>query len=181
MKKTLLLLALMLSAAAAQALPISGEIHFGGMFSTDTGDLASATKIVDFPKAFVIDATGDFKADGIEFSDPATIVGYSFDPDLIVTNPLWTVKGTSHTWTFDLSNISVSLQTSSQLNMIGDGMIYRDGVDATSGAWVFTGNSGGSIFTFSAHSNSVPEPAILALMGLGFVGMGAVRRRARQN
>jgi hypothetical protein len=54
-----------------------------------------------------------------------------------------------------------------------------DTIDTTIGQWSISQTNGGT-FSFSSGFN-VPAPASIALLGLGLLGMGAVRKRgARQ-
>jgi hypothetical protein len=74
------------------------------------------------------------------------------------------------------------MQTADFLVLSGSGLFTAGGYDATAGSFRFSGNGGGSTFSFSASQtalNQVPEPATLLFMGTGFVLAGyRLRRRS---
>jgi len=173
------------------ALPISGEIGFGGSFVpvdsswTPTG-AASATGVDFTPDMMIVNtATGDFAGTPLL----GTITDFQFDPFLgindgsggvtaVVSIPdFWTAGGFS----FELTSITrgSSADPDRFLALEGTGVITAAGFDPTSAVWVFTGNTaGGASFGWSAGSTAVsaPEPGMLALLGVGLMLVAGGRK-----
>ena len=170
-RKFLIALALTAFAGVASAVPITGSIGFNGAYTTDSGDLLSATKI------FITDATvdgvvtGSFADAGITDGDVAAYSDFVFAPAGAVA-AIWKVGG----FTFDLNAMSVDFQSSALLGLSGTGMISKDdaSLDAVFGTWTFTANKTGSNFTFS--SGTAPEPAMVLLLATGLIGFGFARK-----
>ena len=179
------------AAMGVSAIPITGEIGMGGNFiavdsswnSTSIG-LASG---VDFdPNKFIVNsATGSFS--GVTAVGIIQDFQFSGGPFSSINN-FWTVESFS----FDLMTITkLASSTDTFLDLQGTGIMRgADSAgtlyDATIGSWTFTGDTtggfssgnGSSIFSWSAGSTAVPEPAILALMGVGLLGFAVSRRSA---
>ena len=157
----------------AHAVPINGEIGFTGSF-TPLDDTNQATTLdaatgIDFydDVALVINATGDFS--GIADFTQASFSDFQFDETPV--SPLWSVGGFS----FELSSISVDLQTGSALELSGFGTVSGNGYDATAGTWSFSGDSTGQVFAWSGGTIAAAPP-MLWLWGAGLVGMIGVSR-----
>jgi hypothetical protein len=174
------------------AIPISGEIGMGGSFIAvdsswvETGT-ASATGVDFDPNLFIVgNATGDFAGVGLFGS----ITDFQFDPSLGVNDgfggvaavtsitDFWTIDSFS----FELTSVSRGFTNDpdSFLVLEGTGIISSSvsGLDATLGTWVFTGNTtGGGSFSWSAGSAAqVPEPGVLALLGIGLIGFAGRKK-----
>ena len=174
------------------AIPITGDIGMGGNFaavdnSWAATDIDLATGIDFDPNLFIVNSTtGSFST---VTSAIGTIKDFQFgagtgselgindgfDGVTAVSSILdfWSIDGFS----FELTSV-VKLSTSSTtfLDLDGTGIISGNGFDATIGTWSFTGDNVGGTFTWSAGTAVVPEPAMLALMGIGLLGFAVSRR-----
>ena len=173
------LLAALTILPAAQAATVSGEINFAGTFQPTGGTgLGDATGIdfngnglVDSSVFVVTGATDDFGTYA-SFGTLGTISDFTFDP-FVSVDPLWSVGGFS----FSLATLTIIEQSDVFISMTGGGTITGNGYEATLGSWSLSGEAGNLTFGWSA--TAVSEPATLALMGLGLVGLGAMARRKK--
>jgi hypothetical protein len=161
--------------SSASAMQISGEIGFGGTFVATGGTGLGDATGVDIDLAFVLAAVGDFTP---TIGATATFTPLVFDPPGVPVSPLWEIVLGPDTYSFDLEDVWVDVQNSTELALSGTGTLMITGFDPTPGTWVFTGNTQGQLFTFSAgNAASVPEPGILMLLGVGVLGLALARRR----
>lgn len=152
-------------AAPAQATAIQGSIDFGGVVTFDTMSLATATRVIQWNSAFVLQSSGDFSS--ITAGTPATMAApWIFNPSTS-TPGLWSVGG----FTFDLTSATIVSQSATFLNVTGVGTISGNGYDPTPATWSFSASrsDGGTAadFGFQAQANAVPEPGAVMLVGLG--------------
>jgi len=86
--------------------------------------------------------------------------------------PLWTTPN----FHFDITNISKNFGG----DIVGKGWVYRDahptGLDRTRAYYRFTTQGTNGSFAFSATTQA-PEPASLALFGLGLAGFACSRKK----
>ena len=186
-------------AGQASAAAIVGSINMYGDFqpmngSSNTQNMTTANRIDFLPTGGTTGtfSTGTGIGDLSAFANQTnmgTIKDLTFNPFSSV-NTFYTITVGGSTLSFDLTSLTVDLQSASFLNISGQGMMYLTGYDATPGNWIFSGQSSAgasprATFSWSAGSTaqtpetSVPEPASMALLGLGMLAAGYVSRRRK--
>lgn len=157
-----------LASVVALAAPITGEI---GYSSTD--DQNDIERYFDTSINFL--TTGDGEVD-YATGDLSPLLGmsvasidFTYDP---FTPQSWSVGN----FTFELTAVNVIFDDFGFLALQGSGMISHANYDDTLFAWQYSTQQLGN--TFSA--GIVPEPATLALLGAGLIGLAASRRSANK-
>ena len=172
----------------AQAVPIVGGISLAGGYTTNTGDVNTATAFTSFPSVFVISVSGSYTGVGTGLGTPAvTMNGFTFNPFSGAITPLWTFVSAGNTYSFDLTALTSRQQTGNNtLTLFGTGTLHITGFTDTPGNWNFTANQFGDTFSFSSSNGAVAAPdsgSAVALLGIALAGIEGVRRvlRARRS
>ncbi len=160
----------------AEATPINGDISFAGAVVFDNTDLTLATMITSFSNVFVTSTDGDYSP--IAPLTVVTVTPFTFNPITSSITPLWFLTAFPG-WDFNATSMVVSDQQTNHVDISGTGIADIPGFDPTPGTYIFTLNSAGNTFSFSASNavHGVPEPLTLTLLGTGLLGLFGLRRK----
>ena len=189
MFKVVLGAGVLLLSSQAFAIPLTGQIVLTGAgmyYDSDSDgvaegiDIVTATDVANTGWGTAGEVTVAFGTDGTFASlfTVGTTTGIMSDIDFSATSilPLWEVGSLS----FDLVSFT-SGPVASGYEIVGRGMItdstgtYSD----TTGEFTMNTSSTGSRFSFDA--TTVPEPAGIALFGMGLLVMGLTSTARRRN
>jgi len=178
--------ALIIMSGSAAAVAIKGTINIGGGSQVTSNGITSTG--IDFNCGATCGGsvnmfpppTGAFTGLGGISTQSGQLSLYSFAYSNIPSQVIWDINNNGLLYSFTLTSVNVVGGDSgnfSTLQLAGTGVFSITnsdgsyaGYDDTSGSWIYT-QSGGSF-----SSQSVPEPGTLALLGMGLLGIGAIRR-----
>lgn len=156
------------SVTSAYAVPISGNVAFGGILVPGT-DLGTMTSIPFLPNSFVTFSDGDL-AVALPTGSNISLTSFGFAPFTGGSNPVWTKNGVR----FDLGSVTVTHQSSTSFALHGTGTVTAPGFDPT--LYLFSVSAdktkaGDVIAAYSATNvpQVVPEPSAGVLLLTGFV------------
>jgi hypothetical protein len=167
------LLALSLSTGASAALAplvdITGELAYSSQTGGSAWGFDHALNTITVGDGEVDYVSGDFASIALG-STIAALPTFTYDVFVPSVN-IWNLGG----FTFDLDSVTSYMEfpSDSGLYLTGVGTVSAAGFADTSMGWTIQGNK----FTFAAAT--VPEPSVIALFGLGLLGLGLARRKIR--
>jgi hypothetical protein len=182
MKKLLLAGAaiLGLGLSQAQAVPIAA----GSVLNVVGGANFSATQVTSTTPAGLTQNTGSFSAllnclNCVTVNIPV----FTYAP-AVQTGTLFTINELGLMATISVGAGGTSAHTANALTIDAPAVLTMTGFDTTPGNFVWTINQLGNVIgSFSATADAVatPEPASLALLGMGVLGLGFVVHRKRHS
>jgi hypothetical protein len=157
--------------ASADPFVAGSGISFSGEIAPAGGTTWGTATGIDFGAAFVAATSGSFTT--LAAGSPATFTDFTFSPfPGAGIAPLWTAG----IFSFNLASLTIESQASDVLQLRGSGTFMNNG-DTALGSFLFTANQGGTTFSFSSSNTVIPVPGTVALLGLGLLGVAALRRK----
>jgi hypothetical protein len=189
MLKTLTLIGALAAGSSAMADTINGTIQFRGDGSATV--VAGVTTFTPSNPWDTIYTSGDYS--GVPLGTDATkspiaYTGTGLGATLVApVTPEWTftLGGPGGTvYSFNLTTLTSALTSAGSVSMSGVGVAHIDGFEDTVATWSLQGTGNGFSFEAAAQSTSafgerVPDGGTTAaLLGVGILGLGALRRKA---
>jgi hypothetical protein len=174
-------IAVMATAAAVQAVPITGSVSMQGLATLDNSDLSQATTVESWNNVYVDSDNGAFSSIALDVYNVSLSSPWVFNPYTPPPAFTWTVGG----FTFTMLSDTVTVTPGISLDVLGYGTITstNSAFDPTSYYWNFSTQvppGGGDTvqFNFSSYTEEVPDGGLtVALLGLAFAGVEGLRRK----
>lgn len=167
--------ALALSASSAMALPsLTGDINFDG------SDTYNATSVTFLGSQGVSSGTGSFAAFGT-CAGCITAQNITYNPFVGPLNNFLAGTNAGLTFALDLNSVfNIQFVANNDLDFDSDAVLHLTGFADTPGTLFFSSQGPNDIeVSFSATAVAAPEPASLAVLGVGLLGLGFVAKRRR--
>ena len=165
-------------ATSVRAIPISGQINFGGSAALTPADVGSAISI-SFSGYSITSGTGAY------FGAAGTTVdqfnGFTFGPFFTSPNPnLWNFHIGSAVYSMTGATLTSIIRNTGSgiLTLQGTGVANISGYDATPGTWVITATATQTGFNFSSTTTAVSDGGTtLMLLGGALSGLALCRKK----
>ena len=161
-----------------QAIPITGNIGFGGYANLDSTSVNTASYVVagSWNNVFVGSDSGSFG--GITTGSTVTMTSSQWNFVSGALSDFWSVGG----FQFDLSSSSIFSQGGGFLNVLLSGTVSGNGFDITpfTGHLQITDPSSNQNVTFQAQLSFNPVPdggTTVMLLGGALMGLGLLKRK----
>ena len=159
------------SVSAVCALPIAGEIEFGGIFAAGSDESVSGLQ-----RARVTFASGDF-ASLVSVGDTVDFSGV----DLLQQPATWSLNDLSFAL---LTAVLADVSNDPQIDLTGEGSVSALSGDQANFIWSFSETQflpTVSLFTLRIEARepvTVTEPSLIVLMTVGLIGLLIGRKRS---
>lgn len=176
-----------LASVPVSAVPISGSIAINPLTVTVSSGTDSVAGANGFTLALTFTGAGAGDLSGFSVATPVTVSNpYTFVPSTATAAFLTFTNGTD-TAVFDLASSVVTGRhptiSGGTVDVFSLGTLHLTGFDDTAASFNFAATLSGTSWSASGTLQappariSTPEPATLALFGVGMLALAAVRRR----